>query len=334
MKIEELEDLLVNHLDLITTKNPHIAFLTKEMLECWATIKDNEVNNSLLQDLVFRYAKAEKKLVALNQELLEKQKRIEEDLAAAAEIQKSLLPKETGGFEKFNIAWYFEPCEHIGGDILNIIQLDDHLWAIYVLDVSGHGVPAAMLAVSVSQLLQPYTGYLMKKRKGKASKIELKNPAEVLNLLDREYPFERFNNFFTISYVILDTANNTLQYSNAGHPPPILQRSDGSLELLTQGGHSIGMGSFKTARKGKNFFGEESLALHSGDKLFVYSDGITEYQNRSGGFFGNDRLFRELKELNHLPVSETVDTLIKTIKTFGGDLKPQDDVTLLGLQIT
>jgi len=334
MKIEELEELLSNHLDLITTKDPHIAFLTKEMLECWATIKDNEVKNSLLQDLVFRYAKAEKKLVALNQELLEKQKRIDDDLAAAAEIQKSLLPKEAGEFYNFSIAWYFEPCEHIGGDILNILQLDDHLWAIYVLDVSGHGVPAAMLAVSVSQLLQPHTGYLMQKHTGKVSKRELKNPAEVLNMLDLEYPFERFNNFFTISYVILDTNRNTLQYSNAGHPPPILQRRDGSLELLTRGGHSIGMGSFKTAIQGENFFSEESLELKSGDKLFVYSDGITEYQNGSGGFFGNDRLFKELKELKDLPVSEAVDTLIKTVKTFGGDLKPQDDVTLFGLQLT
>jgi sigma-B regulation protein RsbU (phosphoserine phosphatase) len=190
-----------------------------------------------------------------------------------------------------------------------------------------------MLAVSVSQLLQPHTGYLIQKQTGKVSKKELRNPAEVLNMLDREYPFERFNNFFTISYVILDTSKNTLQYSNAGHPPPILQRSDGSLELLTRGGHSIGMGSFKTAKKGENFFSEESIELQSGDKLFVYSDGITECQNRSGGFFGNDRLFRELKELNDLPVSEMVDALIKTIKTFGGDLKPQDDVTLFGLQL-
>ena len=334
MKIEELEDLLANHLGLVTNKDPHIAFLTKEMLECWATIKDNDVNNRLLQDLVFRYAKAEKKLMALNQELLEKQKRIEEDLAAAAEIQKSLLPKDAGEFEDFKIAWYFEPCEHIGGDILNILQLDDQRWAIYVLDVSGHGVPAAMLAVSVSQLLQPHTGYLTQKHKGKLSKRELKDPAEVLSMLDREYPFERFNNFFTISYLILDTANFTLQYSNAGHPPPILQRSDGSLELLTSGGHSIGMGSFKTAGKGENFYSQESIELHSGDKLFVYSDGITEFQNGSGGFFGNNRLFGELKKLSELPVSETVDALIKTIKAFGGSLKPQDDVTLLGLQIS
>lgn len=333
MKIEELENLLSKHLSLVTTKDPHIAFLTKKMLECWATIKDNEVNNKLLQDLVFRYAKAEKQLVALNQELLEKQKRIIDDLAAAAEIQKSLLPKEAGEFDQFSIAWYFEPCEHIGGDILNIIQLDDHLWAIYVLDVSGHGVPAAMLAVSVSQLLQPHTGYLIQKSTGKVSKRELKKPAEVLNMLDQEYPFERFNNFFTISYVILDTRKKTLQYSNAGHPPPILQRNDGSLELLTRGGHSIGMGSFKTAKKGENFFSEESLQLNSGDKLFVYSDGITEYQNGAGGFFGDDRLFMELKASNELPVSDMVDSLVKAIKTFGGDLKPQDDVTLLGLQL-
>jgi sigma-B regulation protein RsbU (phosphoserine phosphatase) len=110
--------------------------LLKQALEYWASLKDNGINNQLLQDLVFKYSVAEKKLKQLNQELLDKQKRLDEDLVAAAEIQKSLLPQKIDSAENLEVAWEFEPCEHMGGDIFNMFQLDDDHWGIYMLDVS------------------------------------------------------------------------------------------------------------------------------------------------------------------------------------------------------
>jgi len=106
----------------------------------------------------FKYAATEKQLYRLNRELLDQQERIHEDLAAAAEIQRSLLPRRPADYDQFEIAWTFEPSAHIAGDIFNVIRLAEHRWGIYALDVSGHGVPAAMVAVSVYQNLQPASG--------------------------------------------------------------------------------------------------------------------------------------------------------------------------------
>ena len=91
MKIEEI---LTNYLKSSETKTPQLSALTYELLEFWATTKDFEIDNKLLQELVFKYAASEKKLKALNKELTWRQERIEEDLAAAADIQKSLLPQK------------------------------------------------------------------------------------------------------------------------------------------------------------------------------------------------------------------------------------------------
>ena len=238
----KFEDSLKDKIREFDIKNPQYALLLKQALEYWASLKDNGINNQLLQDIVFKYSVAEKKLKRLNQELLDKQKRLDEDLVAAAEIQKSLLPQKIDSAENLEVAWEFEPCEHMGGDIFNMFQLDDDHWGIYILDVSGHGVQAAMVTVSVSQFLQPNSGHLLSRKTGKSAttygstttrkaggldftaiggkrqgqevtqslrvepgakhpvwKTQLRAPAEVLVALDKEFPFERFNNFFTIT---------------------------------------------------------------------------------------------------------------------------------------
>jgi sigma-B regulation protein RsbU (phosphoserine phosphatase) len=240
------DDLLKKPIDQIDFKNPQNAPLIKQVLEYWASLKDTGINNQLLQDLVLKYSVSEKKLKQLNRELLDKQKRLNADLAAAAEIQKSLLPRKINSAENMEVAWKFMPCEHMGGDIFNMFRLDDDHWALYMLDVSGHGVQAAMITVSVSQFLQPNSGHLVKHRVGQSSTtVRIRTPAEVLTALDAEFPFERFNNFFTITYMIINSKTGDLSYSNAGHPHSIVLRTDGNLELLQKGGPAIGMGDFR-----------------------------------------------------------------------------------------
>ena len=155
MKIEEI---IANYLKSREAKTPQLSKLTYQLLEYWATAKDFEINNELLQELVLKYALAERRLNELNKELVWRQERIEEDLAAAADIQKSLLPQKIDSIDHLAVAWKFKPCHQIGGDIFNMAQLDEDHWGIYMLDVSGHGVPAAMVAVSVFQNLHPQAG--------------------------------------------------------------------------------------------------------------------------------------------------------------------------------
>jgi sigma-B regulation protein RsbU (phosphoserine phosphatase) len=252
--------------------------------------------------------------------------RLYEDLQAAAEIQRSLLPSTTEAIESLDVAWQFLPCQQIGGDIFNLVQLDRDHWGIYMLDVSGHGVPSAMMVVSITQLLQPYAGYLIKDSARSPSRHEIVRPGQVLMALDREYPLERFNNYFTITYLVLNTKTGVLHYSSAGHPKPVLVRAEGGLEELEEGGTVIGMDGIVP-------FGEGRVRLHPGDRLFVYTDGITEYENGSEEFFGKDRLYRELLRLKDRPLELAVQEVIGSLKHFGNHREPQDDISLLGLRL-
>jgi sigma-B regulation protein RsbU (phosphoserine phosphatase) len=107
-------------------------------------------------------ARLTKEVMEANEELMRKQRRLNEDLEAAAGIQQSLLPQGAPDMENVAVAWRFMPCESIGGDIFNVIRLDETHWAIYMLDVSGHGVPSALVTVSVSQMLHPNRGLLLR----------------------------------------------------------------------------------------------------------------------------------------------------------------------------
>jgi sigma-B regulation protein RsbU (phosphoserine phosphatase) len=329
----KFEDSLKTQILKLDMKNPQYAFLLKQALEYWATLKDNGINNQLLQDIVFKYSVAEKKLKQLNQELLDKQKRLDEDLVAAAEIQQSLLPQKIDSAENLEVAWEFEPCERMGGDIFNMFQLDDDHWGIYMLDVSGHSVQAAMVTVSVSQFLQLNSGHLLKKKSGKsATTRKLKSPADVLVALDTEFPFERFNNFFTIAYLIINTQTGEVRYSNAGHPHSIVLRKNGTLELLRNGGPAIGVGDFHLLSGNKNRFEEGQAQMNPGDKLFVYTDGIIEYENLDGKLYGTDRFYEALKSIQGQSVTDIVGNSVKSLMDFGNNAKPQDDITLLGLE--
>jgi phosphoserine phosphatase RsbU/P len=331
MKFEEtLKDKILK-LDI---KNPQTALLLKQALEYWASLKDNGINNQLLQDIVFKYSVAEKKLKQLNQELLDKQERLDEDLAAAAEIQKSLLPHQIDSAENLDFAWKFEPCEQMGGDIFNMFQLNDDHWAFYVLDVSGHGVQAAMVTVSVSQFLQPNSGHLFNRKSGKSAAGDgFKTPSEVLVALDREFPFERFNNFFTIAYMIINTKTGELSYSNAGHPHSIVMRENGKMEFLQKGGPAIGTGSFSLLSGKSNRFEEGRSRLNPGNKLVVYTDGIVEYQNRNDELYGTRRFCETLEAFWGESINDIVKQSFKSLMDFGRNAKPQDDITLLGLEL-
>jgi sigma-B regulation protein RsbU (phosphoserine phosphatase) len=329
----KFEDSLKNKILEMDIKNPQYALLLKQALEYWASLKDNGINNQLLQDLVFKYSVTEKKLKQLNQELRDKQKRLDDDLASAAEIQKSLLPHKIDSAENLDVAWEFEPCEYMGGDIFNMMQLDDDHWAFYMLDVSGHGVQAAMVTVSVSQFLQPNSGHLFSGKSGKSTDShELKTPAEVLVALDKEFPFERFHNFFTVTYMIINTKTGELRYSNAGHPHSIMMRENEKMEFLYKGGPAIGMGDFPLLSGQVDRFEEGRSQLNPGDKLFVYTDGIVEYQNQDNEFYGIRRFCETLEALWGTSINDMVKQSIRSLMSFGRNAKPQDDITLFGLE--
>ena len=321
-----IKDLIKDQIKKFHIKGFQNKQLIKALLEYSANEKENDINKRLLRELITKYALAEKQLRSLNNELIEKDQRIDIDLKAAAEIQKSLLPQTTFLADNLEIAWKFEPCEHMGGDIFNIFQIDSEHLGIYMLDVSGHGVPAAMVTVSVSQFLQQNTVQMLKN-------FSFMSPTQVLNALDKEFPFERFNNFFTITYFIINTKNGDMIYSNAGHPFPILLRKNETLELLKKGGPTIGMRDFDVLDDRKIRFEEGQLKIKPEDKLFIYTDGIVEYQNDNEELYGDDRFYNSLKVLKNESVHNIIDQCIKSLMEFGNNTSPQDDISLLALEL-
>ncbi len=264
------------------------------------------------------------RIIQNNKELLEKQRRLEEDLKAAAGIQKSLLPAKVPSIQNVSVVWRFQPCDLIGGDIFNVCRLDQDSMGIYMIDVSGHGVPASLVTVSVSQMLHPESGYL-KRIRSDSSGVEIVSPAEVLVALDREYPLERFDKFFTIVYMVLDTHRELLRYCSAAHPPPVLLRTGGGLELLDKAGTIIGLGGVVP-------FEEEEIRLAAGDKLILYTDGVLECQNEQGDFYGESRFHSLLQELRDHSVDQILDGVLDSLRAFAGGLSFQDDVSLLGVE--
>jgi sigma-B regulation protein RsbU (phosphoserine phosphatase) len=304
-----------------------------QLLECRAKLNDSRINNRLLHELVFKYSVLEKKLKALNQELTVKQERIEQDLAAAAKIQRSLLPKELNSLEGLSIAWKFKPCGKIGGDIFNLIRLDNEHYAVYIIDVAGHGVPAAMVAVSVFQYLQPQNGNLIIQSHENSETQEIRQPSQVLKFLDQEFTFERFDNFFTMNYVIINARTGELTSSSAGHPPPIILRKEGTLQQLKKGGRSIGTFDLRLSEDEPVVFEEEHEQLRHGDKLIFYTDGVNEYQDTKDEFYGNKRFFDSLKKLRAQQVEILIEAVFQSLIVFGNSAEPKDDVSLLGIEL-
>jgi sigma-B regulation protein RsbU (phosphoserine phosphatase) len=327
------EDDIFNTPLPISPKDTQQLSGVRQLLEYRAKLKDSEINNQLLHELVFKYSELEKKLQTLNRELTVKQERIEQDLSAAGKIQRSLLPKKLSALDGLEVAWRFKPCEKIGGDIFNLIRLDNENWAIYIIDVAGHGVPAAMVAVSVFQYLQPQSGNLMMMSDEYLKTQRVRQPAQVLEFLDREFTFERFNNFFTMNYVIINVKTGKLTSSSAGHPPPIILRKDGTLQLLKKGGRPLGTIDLLLSDDEPIKYEEEREQLGPGDKLIFYTDGVHEYQNAKGEFYGNDRFFSRLKELKNQPVDRLVETVFESLMIFGNNTEPKDDVSLLGIEL-
>jgi phosphoserine phosphatase RsbU/P len=254
----------------------------------------------------------------VEEKLRNQQRQVDKDLEVAATIQQTLIPRYSPRIGPIRFAWRFEPCEQVGGDIFNFQYTGKNDISFYMFDVCGHGVSSALIAAAVSQFLQTSCEPM-----GPA--IGTPRPNAVLNNLERAFPFERFDSFFTIVYLTVDYSNGSLFYSSAGHPPPILIRPDGSLKPLQCHGPVIGTGNVHS-------FLREEVALRSGDKVIVYTDGILDYSNAGGELFGKKRLFGTLQKYAGSPVQTLMEMVQKSLKDFAGAASPADDASIMAIE--
>ena len=268
------------------------------------------INKELRQQITERKQVEEK--------LRHQQRQADKDLEVAATIQQTLIPRYSPRIGPIRFAWRFEPCEQVGGDIFNFQYTGKNDISFYMFDVCGHGVSSALIAAAVSQFLQTSCEPMV-------PAIGTPRPDAVLNNLERAFPFERFDSFFTIVYLTVDYSTGSLFYSSAGHPPPILMGPDGSLRLLNRHGPVIGTGHIHS-------FLREEVPLRSGDKVIVYTDGILDYSNAGGELYGKKRLFGTLQKYAGSPVQTLMEMVQKSLKDFAGAASPEDDASIMAIE--
>ncbi len=257
-----------------------------------------------------------------NKELLDQQQQLLQGLSAAADLQKHLLPKPVQDCKSLHFASYYKPYQELGGDIYNVQRLDSEHLAIYILDVSGHGFPAAMMTVLATQALSGSTA--MTKKSGADGVVEsIASPKKVVRDLNTEFPIARFNCYMTIVYLLFNTRENSFRYCCAGHPPPVQVTKGGNITFLDAGGPPAGMDG--TWEEGEGHLG-------SGDRIFFYTDGFTEYRNEAGDFYGQKRLFDSMLRVCKLPLEAATQHIVKDLKQFGNQLDGDDDMTLLAVE--
>lgn len=252
-------------------------------------------------------------LARANAQLTSRQEVILEDLRAAADIQKALLPQELE-FPPLAGAAVFQPSMEVGGDIFNVVRLDDRTVAVFVADVSGHGVASALLTVSLTQRLSR-AGLL----------ADLRSPAEILSRLEREYPFERFEKYFSIVVLVCDVTTGTFRYASAGHPSPFIVGRDGRVRELEVGGPIIGMGFDLPFEEGVDTLG-------GGERLVLYTDGVTEDVDDAGERFGVPRLHEHFVSRAGEPLRHACATLLPLLAERRGDTPPADDIALIAFE--
>ena len=231
--------------------------------------------------------------------------------------------------DRAQFAWAYRPCDELAGDIFNVVQIDDRHVGMYVVDVSGHGVPSALLSVSVARNLIPHSdrSSLVVEPDADGQEHLVVGPADVASRLNGLYRMDEKNRYyFTLLYGILDTREGLFRYASAGHPGPIRVRPSDPPRIYTQQAIPISMMDVST-------YEEAAIDLRTGDRLYLYSDGVTEETNPDDEPFGDERVLQALDESRELTLDESVQSLVESVLSWHGVTQLSDDLSVLAVEV-
>ncbi|MEQ9379407.1 MAG: SpoIIE family protein phosphatase, partial [Pirellulales bacterium] len=252
----------------------------------------------------------EKMVAARTAELQKAYEKIKSDLETAADYVRRLIPPpcET----PVAIRWKYAPSADLGGDIFGYHSIDsDHL-AVYLLDVTGHGVDSALLAVSIVNVI----------RSTSLPGVDFRLPARVLGALNNAFPMELFGDkMFTMWYGVFNVRTRVLRWSNGGHPDALLYRYDAAnLERLGSLGPMLGM--IQDVE-----FEEAESSINSAARLFVYSDGAHEIQQSDGAYWSYDDFIQYMLEIANC--DDALQVLLDHVKNMRGSARLDDDFSAI-----
>ena len=325
--LKNQEPLLVNNLkeddrfkDLVDKTTPIESFLSvplrvKNKMQGILTVFNklsNENFSSNDQKLLSIIASQSSQIIE-NARLLEEERNLrmmQEEMRVAKETQINLLPKEFPIINGYQIAAKTIPAKEVGGDYYDLIQIDDNRFAFCLGDVSGKGMPAAMLMSNLQATLRSHT----------VSNNLCKDIISVSNQL--LYNSTDPTKFATLFYGIINLASNEIVFCNAGHNNPLLYTDNKNIVELKTGGIMLGC-------LPDSDFEDEKISIKNNDVIVIYSDGISEAMNESEEEYGEEKL----KELisNHIEDSpdKIIENILSDVEMFVGKASQWDDMTLM-----
>ncbi len=293
----------------------------------WILLAIEDITDRKRTERVLKEAERQKD--EINAQLAKAHGRMSRDLQAAAKIQETFLPHELPRVPGAAFAWIYRPCDELGGDGLNVVPLGGRKIALYILDVSGHGVASALLAMALSRVLSsPSEPSSILTRYGAVSdRPAITPPAEVADRLNQLIPYNMTTEqFATMIYGVLDARTGEFRYVSAGHPGPVHLAAGARPVILESPGFPIGLA--------QNAYEEWSVRLAAGDRLYLYSDGVTEMMNPAGELFGDARLVEAIGRGRSVSLQESVDDLMGEIERWRGAASAQDDISIVAVEVS
>ncbi len=219
------------------------------------------------------------------------------------------MPEKVPQVAEYELAVRYEPMTAVAGDFYDFVELPEGGLAVLVADVSGHGVPAALIA---SMLKMAFV----------SSRAHADDPAAMLTKLNEALCGRFQSHFVTAIYVVLEPKLNRMTYAGAAHPPAILRRAEGQLETIEQNGLMLGAFAFASYENAFTNF-------RAGDQVLLYTDGLVEAENNAGGEFGAGKL---QKAIGTSTANETLENIFKELRCWTGSVAQGDDLTAVLLR--
>ncbi len=260
-----------------------------------------------------------------NKDLSEATERTRQELEAAAKVQEAFLPTAPPVVGSLKFAWAFRPCAELAGDALNVFAFDAQNVGLYVLDASGHGVPAALLAISATHLLSLSDGSDSILIDADHEDSRPASPASVAEHLNRKLAWNpAAAQFLTIFYAVLNATTREFTYVSAGHPGAIRCDQNGKSQLLEGTDLPIGIGES---------YQQHSIRLQPGDRVYLYSDGITEAMNGERAQLGVERLQKIIEKNCGMSLQQSIDGILRQVEAWTSDSPARDDISILAVEL-
>ena len=238
--------------------------------------------------------------------------RLRNEIEFARQIQQSLLPDRVPTFARLDAAAACLPSERVGGDLFGFVRLDARTWAMTVADVAGHGLGAAFIMASLRSILRSEA------KPGISAANILKNSNNLLN-----EDTQKNDVFATVFMGVYSEETNSINYSNAGHPPGLLWKAgEGRFCDLDRGGVVLGLFENET-------YEEDTVRLDPGDVFVLYTDGIPEAKRDDGVMYEQHRLREAIRTHAAMPAGDILKAILESVEFFRDGARQRDDVTIL-----